>query len=159
MTERSFTCEETSEPFFLHCYVLLSETNSSFGSSEETALIFGETAIHREGPGKDLLCTRGEQLLKFILMWVVVANMCFLCQWSQGEGRWWTRSWLRDVFSPVLFNVRFSYFPHLWNHKVKQDCWKENWRITLHTVRHRYSSSGNLVGKLLGCSWELDLHK
>lgn len=68
MTERSFTCEETSEPFFLHCYVLLSETNSSFGSSEETALIFGETAIHREGPGKDLLCTRGEQLLKFILM-------------------------------------------------------------------------------------------
>lgn len=130
MTKLSFPWEGTREPFLNYCYVLLSETDGSFGPPEETTLSFGETATLRAG----LLCTWGEQLLQFIVMPVVVAIVCFPFQRSQGEGCWWTRSGFRDVFSPVFFNVRFGYFPHLWNQRVKQE-WeakktKQNQRIS-----------------------------
>lgn len=69
---------------------------------------------------RDVLCTICSVLLKFILMPMVMTNTCVHFQWSQGEGCWWNGSRFRDVFPPVLFNVRFGHFPHLQNEKVKQ---------------------------------------
>lgn len=109
MTKLSFTCDKSSETLLSLC---APELDSSSGSPGETTLSLGRTAMLRQGSGKR------SQLLMFILMPVVMAIICTHSQ--QGESCRWNGSRFRDVFPPVLFNVRFSHFPHLWNKNVKQ---------------------------------------
>lgn len=96
------------------------------------------------GSGKDLFSSRASQLLKFILLPVVMTIICTHSQWSQGESCRWNGSWFRDVFPPVLFNVRFSHFPHLRNKNVKQQSQRKG------QLRHQCLHSGNAEEKLLG---------
>lgn len=58
MTKLSIPWERTGQPFLYCCYVLPSETNSSFGPPEETTLNFGETATLRPGPRSALYLRR-----------------------------------------------------------------------------------------------------
>lgn len=109
----------------------------SFGSPGEPTLSSSRMATPRQGPGKDLLSARGLQLLKFILMPVVMTNIRTHFQRSQGESCWWNGSRFRDVFPPVLFNVRFSNFPHLWNKKAKQQGQRQNKR-SVKTSTHQF---------------------
>lgn len=50
------------------------------------------------------------------------------------------------MFPPVLFNVRFSHFPHLQNKNVKQ----QSQRQRKGQLRHQCMTSGNPEEKLLG---------
>lgn len=73
---------------------------------------------------------------ELVLMPVV---MTIICTHSQGESCRWNGSWFRDVFPPVLFNVRVSHFPHLWKKNVKQ----QRQRQRKGQLRHQCRSSGN----------------
>lgn len=77
---------------------------------------------------------------------MVMPIICTHSQWSQGESCRWNGSWFRDVFPPVLFNVRFSHFPHLRNKNVKQ----QSQRQRKDQPRHQCMTSGSPEEKLLG---------
>lgn len=77
---------------------------------------------------------------------VVMTIICAHSQRSQGESCRWNGSWFRDVFPPVLLNVRFSHFPNLQNKNVEQQSQREK----KGQLRHHCMHSGNAEEKLLG---------